>query len=112
MIMIVNLDRFDNTTADDEVTVAEEEFEGVQVPVEIKPAVDKDEEGGGGIPTPEDREAGRLGIMMTKSERFGHERGGGIAKCTRLLCCAFMLVGNAGKLGPRGRGQAHLTAAP
>jgi hypothetical protein len=81
-------------------------------PVEIKPAVDKDEEGGGGIPTPEDREAGRLGIMMTKSERFGHERGGGIAKCTRLLCCAFMLVGNAGKLGPRGRSQAHLTAAP
>jgi hypothetical protein len=68
--------------------------------------------GGGDIPTLEEREAGKLGIVMTKSEKFGHERGGGIAKCTRPLCCAFMLVGNAGKLGPRGRGQAHLTAAP
>ena len=111
-IIMANLDRVGYATVDDEVIVAKEEFEGVQVPVEIKPAVDKDEEEGGDIPTPEDREAGKLGIMMTKSEKFGHERGGGIAKCTRLLCCAFMLVGNAGKLGPRGRGQAHLTAAP
>ena len=96
MIMIFNLDRFDNATVDDEVTMAEEEFERVQVPVEIKHAVDKDEEGGGGIPTPEDKETGKLGIMMTKADKFGHERGGGIAKCTRLLCCVFMLVGNAG----------------
>jgi hypothetical protein len=111
-IIMANLDRVGYATVDDEVIVAKEEFEGIQVPVEIKPAVDKDEEEGGDIPTPEDREAGKLGIMMTKSEKFGHERGGGIAKCTRLLCCTFMLVGNAGKLGPRGRGQAHLTAAP
>ena len=80
--------------------------------VEIEPTVDKDEEGGGSMPTPEDNEARRLGILMTKSERFGHEREGGIAKCTRLHCCAFMLVGNASKLGPRGRREAHLTTAP
>jgi hypothetical protein len=74
--------------------------------------VDEDEEGGGDVPTPDDKEAGKLGILMSKEEGFGHERGEGLAKCTRLLSCTFMLVGNAGKLGPRGRGQAHLTAAP
>ena len=77
----------------------------VQVPAHI-------DEGGGSMPTSEDNDAERLDFMMTKSERFGHEREGGIAKCTRLHCCAFMLVGNAGKLGPRGRHEPHLTTAP
>ena len=109
---MTNYDRVDHATIDEEETVAEEEFEGVQVSVETKPEVAEDEEDGGDIPTSDDKEAWKLGILMSKQECFGHERGGGIAKCTRLLCCAFMLVGNAGKLGPRGRGQAHLTAAP
>ena len=77
-----------------------------------EPEVDKDEEGVGDEPTPDDKEAGKLVILMTKHECFGHERGEGIAKCTRQLSCAFMLVGNVGKLGPRGRRQAHLTTAP
>ena len=34
-----------------------------------------------------------------------------LVKCTRLISCAFILVVNNGKLGPRGRSQAHLTAA-
>ena len=80
--------------------------------VEIKPAVDKEEEGGGDKPTPDDKETGKLVVLMTKLEGFGHEGGEGLAKCTRPLSCAFMLVGNAGKLGPRGRHQAHLTTAP
>ena len=63
--MMANQDRFDHATVDEEITVAEEEFEGVQVPVEIKAEVDKDEEGGGDVPTPEDKEAVMLGIMMT-----------------------------------------------
>jgi hypothetical protein len=90
--------------------VAEEEFEEVQVSVDTKPEVDKDEEGGGD--TPDDRKTVKLGNLMSKRECFGHESREGLAKCTRLLSCAFMLVGNAGNLGPRGRSQAHLTAAP
>ena len=58
--------------------MAEEEFEEVQVSVDTKPEVDKDEEGGGDIPTPDDKEAGKLEILMSKQECFGHERGGGI----------------------------------
>jgi hypothetical protein len=46
---------------------------------ELNPAVDNDE-GGESIPTLEDKEAGRLGMLMTKRKCFGHERGGGIAK--------------------------------
>ena len=74
--------------------------------------MDKEEEGGGDMPTPDDKETGKLVVLMTKQEGFGHEGGEGLAKCTRPLSRAFMLVGNAGKLGPRGRSQAHLTAAP
>jgi hypothetical protein len=73
--------------------------------------VDKDEEGGGDVPTPDDKEAGKLGIMMTKLGCFAHGGEGGIAKSTQLHSCAFLLVVNAGKLGPRGRSQAHLNAA-
>ena len=108
---MTNHDRVDHATIDEEETVANEEFEVVQVSDETKPEVDEDEEGGGDIPTPDDKEAGKLGILMSNQECFGQERGGGIAKCTRLISCAFMLVVNAGKLGPRGRSQAHLPAA-
>ena len=111
-IMMANLNRVDHATIDEGEIVAEEEFEEVQVSVDTKPEVDKDEEGGGDIPTPDDKEAGKLEILMSKQVCFGHERGEGITKCTRLLSCAFMLVGNVGKLGPRGRRQAHLTTAP
>ena len=34
-----------------------------------------------------------------------------LAKSTRLCSCAFLLVVNAGKLGPRDRSQAQLTGA-
>jgi hypothetical protein len=110
-ILMTDQDRFDHATIDEEITVAKEEFEGVQVTVEIEHELDNVNEGGGYIPTPDDKEAGKLGILMSEQECFGHERGGGIAKCTRLLSCAFMLVVNAGKLCPRGRRQAHLPAA-
>jgi hypothetical protein len=75
-------------TIDDGETMAEEEFEEVQVLVNTEPEVDKDEEGGGGVPTPDDREAGKLVVLMTKQECYGHVRGGGIAKSA---CgnCAF-----------------------
>jgi hypothetical protein len=76
--------------------------------VKVKPGVDKD---GGDVPTPEDKKDGKLGNMMTKPERFAHGGGGGIAKSTRLCSCAFLLVVNAGKLGPRDRSQAQLTGA-
>jgi hypothetical protein len=81
-------DRVDHATIDEEETVAEEEFEGVQVSVESKPEVEEDEEGGGDIPTPDNKEAGKFEILMSKQECFGHERGGGIAKSA---CgnCAF-----------------------
>ena len=39
-----------------------------------------DEEGGGELPIPDDREAGKLVVLMSKLECFGHMRGGGIAK--------------------------------
>jgi hypothetical protein len=75
---------------------------------EMKPEVDKD---GGDVPTPEDKKDGKLGIIMTKPERFAHGGGGGIAKSTRLCSCAFLLVVNTGKLGPRDRSQVHFTGA-
>ena len=83
-IIMTNQDSVDHATVDEEITVAEEEFEGVQIIVEV----DKDKEGGGDIPIPDVKEAGKLGILMTKQKCFGHERGGGIAKSA---CgnCAF-----------------------
>ena len=86
--IMTNRDRVDHATIDEEETLAEEEFERVQVSVETKPEVEEDEEGGGDIPTPDDKEAGKLEILMTKQECCGHERGGGIAKSA---CgnCAF-----------------------
>jgi hypothetical protein len=89
------MEEFDHATVDGEVTVAEEEFEGVQVPVEIKPEVDKDEEGGGDVTTPDDKEAGKLGITMTKQGCFAHGGEGGGAKCMQLRSCNFLLVVNA-----------------
>ena len=68
---MTNHDRVDRATIDEEETVAEEEFEVVQVSDETKPEVDDDEEGGG-----------ELGILMSNQEGFGQERGGGIAKST------------------------------
>ena len=112
-IMMAKQDRFDHATVDEEVTVADEDVEGggVQVPVEMGPEMDRDEEGGGDVTTPDDKEAGKLGITMTKQGCFAHGGEGGLANCMRLLSCTFMLVVNAGKLGPRGRRQAPLTAA-
>ena len=44
--------------------------------------------------------AGSTENELQKQDRMQRQ----LAKCTRLLCCAFMLVGKAGKLGPHGRG--------
>jgi hypothetical protein len=96
---------------DEGAELIEENFEGVQVSVEIKPEEDKDEEGGGEVPTLDDKEGGRLGSMMTKQGCFAHGGEGGVAKSTQPRSCAFLLVVNAGKFGPHGRSQAHLTAA-
>ena len=119
--VVGEVDVIKNNTSGDEIPVEGDEGaklfktdtsgDGIRVRVEIKPEVDADEEGGGDVPTPDDKEAGKLGIMMTKQGCFAHGGEGGLAKCTRLLSCAFMLVVNAGKLGPRGRRQAPLTAA-
>ena len=79
---MTNHDRVDHATFDEEETVTKEEFEVVQVSDETKPEVDEDEEGGGDMPTPDDKEAGKLGILMSNQECFGQERGGGIAKST------------------------------
>ena len=46
--------------------------------------MDKDEEGGGHVPTSEDKEAGKLGIMITKQGCFAHVGEGGVAECTQL----------------------------
>ena len=110
-IMMAKQDRFDHATVDEEVAVAEDNFEGggVQVPVEMGPEVDKDEEGGGDVPTPDDKEAGRLRIMMTKQECFAHGGEGGIAKSA--MAAPFFLVANAGQLRPRDVYQTHFASS-
>ena len=50
-------------------------------------------------------------FLMAKEDHFAHGGEEGLAKSTRLRSCAFLLVVNAGKLGPRDRSQAQLTGA-
>ena len=49
-------------------------------------------------------------FLMAKEDHFAHGGEEGLAKSTRLRSCAFLLIVNAGQIGPRGRSQSQLIA--